>query len=129
MVSYYKLRDCFKYAENAFTDLFDLKCDIYEFSEFRNPVSGICEKSLNVIISKVPCKLSFENSPHAHKNIDAATIKQIVTIYTSPDVIVKPGSVIRVFKDDAFVDYCFSGVARTYRSHCEFEAVLSKNNP
>lgn len=66
-----------------------------------------------------PCRLSFETLKTAQQTESAAAVTQVIKLFLSPEIRVKPGSKVTVTQDGVTVDYKCSGVPAVYPTHQE----------
>lgn len=88
----------------------------YEKTVDKNHLTKHEEK---VVLENQPCKLSFESMKQAVGTETAADISQVVKLFISPDVTIKPGSKIVVTQSGVTTDYTYSGVPAIYPTHQE----------
>lgn len=72
-----------------------------------------------LILENQPCRLSFENIANAEPSETAVKVTQVIKLFISPDIIIKPNSKITVTQDNITTDYKSSGIAAVYLTHQE----------
>lgn len=92
---------------------------MWEYRDVTDEVTRMTTQKECAVLTKVPCKLSFETITNAKQGEAAASVAQIVKLFVSPDVPVKPGCKIAVTQDNVTTDYTYSGVPAIYPTHKE----------
>ena len=110
-----------KAIEGTYTGL--LK--VTEYQSVKDPVTHITRTKKVVVLDNQPCKLSFETVTAAVQTETAAAISQAVKMFVSPDVTIKPGSMLTVAQNGVTTEYTSSGVPAVYPTHQEIILELS----
>lgn len=71
------------------------------------------------VLENQACKLSYETVKQADQTEAAANVTQVVKLFVSPDVSIRPGSKITVTQAGVTADYTYSGVPAVYPTHQE----------
>ena len=72
-----------------------------------------------IICENIPCKVSFENITSSNKTDSVNSISQIIKLFISPDLTIKPGSKIIVSQDNVQSIYQSTGIPAVYPTHQE----------
>ena len=91
----------------------------------KDPVTHITRTEKVVVLENQPCKLSFETVTAAVQTETAAAISQAVKLFVSPDVTIKPGSMLTVAQNGVITEYTSSSVPAVYPTHQEIILELS----
>lgn len=110
-----------KAIEGTYTGL--LK--VTEYQSVKDPVTHITRTEKVVVLENQPCKLSFETITTAIQTEAAATISQAVKLFVSPDITIKPGSMLTIAQNGVTTEYTSSGVPAVYPTHQEIMLELS----
>lgn len=98
---------------------------VTEYQSVKDPVTHITRTEKVVVLDNQPCKLSFETITAAIQTGTAATISQGVKLFVSPDITIKPGSMLTVTQNGVTTEYTSSGVPAVYPTHQEIMLELS----
>lgn len=96
-----------------------------EYQSVKDPVTHITRTEKVVVLENQPCKLSFETITTAIQTEAAATISQAVKLFVSPDITIKPGSMLTIAQNGVTTEYTSSGVPAVYPTHQEIMLELS----
>lgn len=110
-----------KAIEGTYTGLLKVE----EYQDRKDPVTYITHTEKVVVLENQPCKLSFESITTTIQTEAAATISQAVKLFVSPDIIIKPGSILTVTQNGRTTEYSASGVPAVYPTHQEIMLELS----
>lgn len=116
-----------KAARKAIESTYEGVVTVTEYQNVTNPVTHITHSEKVVVLENQPCKLSFETITTAVQTETAATISQAVKLFISPDVTIKPGSMLTVTQNGVTTEYTSSGVPAVYPTHQEIMLELSDN--
>lgn len=116
-----------KAARKAIESQYEGLLTVTEYQDVTNPVTHITHSEKVVVLENQPCKLSFETITTAIQTETAATISQAVKLFVSPDVTIKPGSMLTVTQNGVTTEYTSSGVAAVYPTHQEIMLELSED--
>lgn len=112
-------------ARNAVERLYDRLCTISENKPYKKE-NGATGQRWEAVAENVPCRISFGKIANADIGEKATAVTQVIKLLLSPEIVVKPGSRVKVIKD-SWVDYFeAAGVPAIYDSHQEVMLVLSK---
>lgn len=101
-------------AKKAIERLYTGLCDVYEFSQVKDPVTKITKQAEAKVISAQPCRVSYESKTSAGESEAAANLKQTITLIIDPDLDIKPGSRIVATQNGRVTEYRSAGVPRVY---------------
>ncbi len=106
-----------KAARQAIESTYDGVATIIEHHKIKDEQSKLTYFKDKVILENQPCKLSFKNLSTAKQGESAATITQMIELFISPDITIKPNSKIIVTQAGVTTDYTYSGVPAVYDTH------------
>lgn len=113
-------------VRKAIESLYIGNCIVYEYQSVKDPVTKITSQQEVSVLTDKPCRLSFKNIASASSADGAATVTQIVKLFISPEVNIKPGSKITVTQNGVTTDYQSSGKPALYTHHQEIILELFK---
>lgn len=98
-------------AKKAMEDIyFTEKCDVIEMQSVRDERTKISKASEIKVLENQPCKVSYGSLNTVGQTSTGATNRQIVKLFISPDITIKPGSKVVVGQNA----YKASGVPAVY---------------
>ena len=104
--------------------LYTCICSVYEKEEYTDE-AGITRHRERLVMENIPCRISYStgmlfNKLNSGKECaDAVRNKQYTKIFTSPDILIRPGSKIAVTNEKGEHIYFHSGERAEYLSHNE----------
>lgn len=102
----------------ALERLYDRSFDLYQVrAEKQANHSTKMERVL--VLSAVPCRVSYSKVESANNSETIANIAQTVTLFCAPEIEILPGSRIVVTKQGATEEFECSGLPAKYESHQE----------
>lgn len=112
-------------AREAIESLYDGKCTITEHQKIKkeNKSTGFQDV---VVLADEPCRLSFKTITNTNQTDTAASVTQVVKVFLSPDIQVKPGSKLTIRQNDVTTEYKSSGEPAFYSTHQEIVLELFK---
>lgn len=112
-------------ARKAVESLYDGRCTITEYQKIKkeNKSTGFDEV---VVLENIPCRMSYKSVNSTNQTDTAGAVTQGITVYLSPDILVKPGSKLTITQNDVTVEYKSSGQPAIYSTHQEVPLVLFK---
>ena len=112
-------------ARKAVESLYDGTCIITEHQKVKkeNKSTGFEEV---VVLEDVPCRMSFKTVNPTNQTDTAGAITQGITVYLSPDILVKPGSKLTITQNGVTTEYKYSGKSAVYSTHQEVALELFK---
>lgn len=102
-----------KAIESTYTD----KCNITEYVNTK--INNVVSTSKELITSDEPCRLSFSKLSSTTESDEASSVAQIIKLFISPDIEIKPGSIIEVSRNSKTTRYKASGKPAVYLTHQE----------
>lgn len=106
-------------ARKAIESTYDGIAVVTEWKKVRDEKTKLIESKPVIVLENQPCKLSAERLQMAVQGTSATEITQVMKLFLSPDIIIKPGSKITVTQANRTVDYTYSGVPAVYDTHQE----------
>ena len=112
-------------ARKAVESLYDGRCTITEYQKVKkeNKSTGFDEV---VVLENIPCRMSYKSVNPTNQTDTAGAVTQGITVYLSPDVLVKPGSKLTITQNDVTSEYKSSGKPAVYSTHQEVSLELFK---
>ncbi len=92
---------------------------VTEMGKVKDERTKLTKNGPVVVMEGQPCRLSFETLKAAGQSDSVAAIVQVTKLFVSPDVSIRPGSIITVTQDGVTTDYACSGVSAVYPTHQE----------
>lgn len=113
-------------ARKALENMYEDTCTITEKKKVTDEITKITDfKEVDVIVN-VPCKLSFSTIKSTEEKDNAALVNQVVKLFISPGIEIKPGSKISVTHCGITTEYSSSGKEATFYTHKEIVLSLFK---
>ena len=112
-------------ARKAVESLYDGRCTITEYQKVKkeNKSTGFDEV---VVLENIPCRMSYKSVNPTNQTATAGVVTQGITVYLSPDILVKPGSKLTITQNDVTSEYKSSGKPAVYSTHQEVSLELFK---
>ena len=105
-------------VKDAIEGLYDSTCDAIEYKPYTKPNGATSNREVTVL-KEQPCRVSFKNISAANGNESATGVKQVVTLFISPDIQIKPNSKLLITKGNRTTAYANSGEPAIYDTHQE----------
>ena len=102
----------------AVESLYDGKCTITEHQKVRKENGSTGFQDV-VVHEDVPCRLTYSTIKSTNPGDTASTLVQVVKVFLSPDIRVKPGSKMTITQNDVTTEYKSSGEPGLYKTHQE----------
>lgn len=122
----HRVRQMEKAAREAIESIYYGLATVTEFQKVEDEDTYLTEDEPVVVLTDEPCRLSFEQTKATDQTDTAADISLGIKLFISPDVTIKPGSLITVTQDGRTADFAVSGVPAYYASHQEIDLELVK---
>lgn len=106
-------------ARKAIELLYEHNCTVVEYQKVKDPVTKITGFEEVIVIPTQLCKLSYSTIRSTTQTESAGVISQVIKLFISPEVIIKPGSKIIVAHNGITESYKNSGVPACFSSHQE----------
>ena len=112
-------------ARKAVESLYNGLCTISEYKKVKkeNKSTGFDEV---VVLENQPCRMSYKTVNSTSQTDTVGTVTQAITVYLSPDILVKPGSKLTITQNDVTSEYKCSGKSAIYSTHQEIPLELFK---
>lgn len=109
-----------KAARSAFEKYhYDGIVTVSEWGKTKDPETGLTHQGEKILLKNQPCHLSAESNAAATQTTSAAQVSQVIKLFVSPDLDIKPGSKIVVTQAGITTAYTHSGKAAVYDTHQE----------
>lgn len=111
-------------VREAVEKLYSWRCSVYEREEYTDE-AGITKHREILALKDIPCRISYSTGMLFNKlnsgkeDIDAVRNKQYTKVFTSPDILIRPGSKIVATNEKGEHIYFHSGERAEYLSHNE----------
>ncbi len=105
-------------------DMLTDTCTVTEYIKYQKPNKATAFKEL-VVLENLPCRLSFKQITAVGDGM-APVLSQSDKLFIAPDVVIKPGSKITVYRGDTVTEYSNSGQPAVYPTHREIALELFK---
>lgn len=106
-------------ARQAQESLYEGVATIIEYKKVKDEKTKTTKYENITIVEDQPCRVSFSNITTVSQGDSAASKKQTIKLFISPDITIKPGSKIIVTQNGITTDYTYSGVPARYSTHQE----------
>ncbi|MFC4355311.1 hypothetical protein ACFO0S_09655 [Chryseomicrobium palamuruense] len=104
---------------------YDGVCTVIEYQSYKKPNKSTGQSEVPVLNNQ-PCRLSFTTVKNNEQMGNSAKVQQVVKLFISPDVRIKPGSKITVTQSGVTNEYQSSGEPAMYDTHQEIVLELFK---
>ena len=115
-------------VKSAIEHLYDGVATIKEVRKRKNE-KNIMVTEWVVVATDLPCRVSYKTLAPAVGSDTADTIAQAITLFTAPDIDVKPGSRITVRQRGREMKFSSSGIPAVYDSHQEIPLARIEEHP
>lgn len=105
-----------KRARRVIENRYEDTCDIIELTDIYDESSKQTTKKEVVVLKEEPCQLSYKTVSNNSETDTGAKKTQIIEMFISPDIIVKPGSKIVVNHKGRTTIYKNSGESSVYNT-------------
>ena len=109
----------------AFEKMYIGKCTVYEYQKVTKPNHSTGFEEVPIIENQ-PCKLSFKTISHSKETDSTNSISQVIKIFISPQIEIKPGSKLVIAQNGVTTSYKNSGQPAIYSTHQEIALELFK---
>ena len=111
-------------AKKALETMYVGKCIVTEYRKVKkeNLSTGFEEV---IVLENVPCRLSSSSIGQSSDG-NTSGISQVIKVFLSPDIEIKPGSKMTISQNNKVVDYKSSGQPAFYATHQEIVLELFK---
>lgn len=104
--------------------LYEGKAVVTEHQKVTDPKTKRTSYQDKVVLKDQPCRLSFEKIQAAGQENPVVGVSQVIRLFISPDVVIRPGSKITVTQDGITEDYTYSGKPAVRATHQELILAL-----
>ena len=113
---------------NPLSLLWTGKCTIYEYQDVTDPETyQTTQREVPVVVDE-PCRLSYNYEQSTNIQSGAAVVSQSITLFIRPDLVIKPGSAIKVTQNGVTERYKGSGKPAVYSNHQQIVLQLYEDN-
>lgn len=112
---------------NPLATLWIGKCTIYEYHNYRDPLTKQTSQREVAVLENEPCRLSYNREQATNIQNGAAVVSQSITLFIRPNLVIKPGSVIEITQHGYTRKYKGSGMPAVYSNHQEIVLELYDN--
>lgn len=113
-------------ARKALESTYEGVATVVEHQKVKDKSTKLTSHEDVVVLEGQPCRLSFTSIAAVVQGETAASAKQTVKLFISPDILIKPGSKITITQSGMTADYTYSGVPAVYETHQEIVLELFK---
>ena len=106
-------------ARKAQESLYTGIMTVTEHHKVRDDTSKLTDYEDVKVLEDQPCRLSFQTLKQASSSESAVAVTQVIKLFLSPDIVIRPGSRITVTQDGVTADYACSGIPAVYPTHQE----------
>ena len=82
-----------------------------------------------VVAQDLPCRVSYKTLAPAGRSDTVDSIAQAITLFTAPEIDIKPGSRVTVTRRGRTMRFACSGIPAVYDSHQEIPLVRFEEHP
>lgn len=115
-----------KQARQQIESLYEDTCTVYEKKKVTDSITKVTKTREVEVLKDQPCKVSFSSVKAVGENSNVATVSQVVKLFISPDVSIRPGSKIAVTRKGKTTEYASSGQEANFLTHKEIVLELFK---
>jgi hypothetical protein len=113
-------------ARKSIELLYEHTCNTFEYQKVKDSITKVTNSKEVPVLIDQPCKISFSTIKSAIQTESANELSQVIKLFISPDVTIKPGSKVSVTHNGRTDIYKNSGVPAVYSSHQEIVLELFK---
>ena len=115
-------------VRRAVERLYDGRATVEEARKEKNP-KNITALVWSAVARDVPCRVSYKTVAPAGHSDTVDSIAQAITLFTAPDIDIKPGSRVTVTQRGRTMRFSCSGIPAVYDSHQEIPLVRWEEHP
>ena len=119
MINRVELEQARKMHRQMVEEMYEGICNIYERNNITDSNTKITSQKEMELYKDIACRLSFTKITPVYKQEEGAKQEQLVKLFLSPEISVKPGSKIVVTQNGITETYKMSSLAAVYTSHQE----------
>lgn len=113
---------------NPLATIWNDRATVYEYKDTVDPETFQSTQTLEPVLVDEPCRISFRQEQATNIRSGAAVISQSITLFISPYVYIKPGSVIDVNHYGTVTRFKGSSKAALYSNHQQIVLELYEEN-
>ena len=115
-------------VRRAVERLYDGRATVEEARKEKN-AKNITALVWSVVARDVPCRVSYKTVAPAGRSDTVDSIAQAITLFTAPEIDIKPGSRVMVTQRGRTMRFACSGIPAVYDSHQEIPLVRFEEHP
>ena len=115
-------------VRRAVERLYDGRATVEEASKEKN-AKNITALVWSAVAQDVPCRVSYKTLAPAGRSDTVDSIAQAITLFTAPDIDIKPGSHVTVTQRGRTMHFSCSGIPAVYDSHQEIPLIRAEEHP
>ena len=115
-------------VRRAVERLYDGRMTVEEARKEKN-AKNITALVWSAVIEDVPCRVSYKTVAPAGRSDTVDSIAQTITLFTAPDIDIKPGSRMIVVQRGHTMRFSCAGVPAVYESHQEVPLTRWEEHP
>jgi len=115
-------------VRRAVERLYDGRATVEEARKEKN-AKNITSLVWMEVMQGIPCRVSYKTVAPAGRSDTADSIEQTITLFTAPDIEIKPGSRVTVTQRGRTMRFACSGIPAVYDSHQEIPLVRAEEHP
>ena len=115
-------------VRRAIERLYDGRATVEEARKEKN-AKNITALVWSAVARDVPCRVSYKTLAPAGRSDTVDSIAQAITLFTAPDIDIKPGSRVTVTQRGRTMRFSCSGIPSVYDSHQEIPLVRWEEHP
>ena len=115
-------------VRRAVERLYDGRATVEEARKEKN-AKNITALVWSAVAQKVPCRVSYKTVAPAGRSDTVDSIAQTITLFTAPNIDIKPGSRVTVVQRGRTMRFSCSGIPAVYDSHQEIPLVRIEEHP
>ena len=108
--------------------LYDGWATVEEARKEKNP-KNITALVWSAVAQDVPCRVSYKTVAPAGRSDTVDSIAQAITLFTAPEIDIKPGSRVTVTQRGRTMRFACSGIPAVYESHQEVPLTRWEEHP
>ena len=115
-------------VKRAVEHLYDGRMTVEEARKEKN-AKNITALVWNAVVGDVPCRVSYKTITPAGRSDTVDSTAQTITLFTAPDIDIKPGSRIVVTQCGRTMRFSCAGIPAVYESHQEIPLTRWEEHP
>ena len=115
-------------VRRAVERLYDGRATVEEARKEKN-AKNITALVWKAVAQDIPCRVSYKTVAPAGRSDTVDSIAQAITLFTAPDIDIKPGSRVTVTQRGRTMRFACSGIPAVYDSHQEIPLVRWEEHP